>query len=53
LVGTQVIIREASIIRKATFLEVDGYIKANHRISKLQFGLPQTIFKINIKKKIK
>jgi len=45
LVGTQVIIREATIITEATFLEVDVYIKANYLIAKLQFALPQTILK--------
>ena len=51
LVGTQVIIREATTFREATiiretiFLEVHVYIKDNYSIVKLQFALPQTIFK--------
>jgi len=51
LVGTQVIITEATIFREgtiimeATFLEVHVYIKTNYPLAKLQFALTQTILK--------
>ena len=49
--GTQVIVREATIFREAaifreaTFLEAHVSIKANYPITKLRFALPQTILK--------
>jgi len=51
LVGTQVIIREATIFREVTiiretiFSDVHVYINGNYTIAKLQFALPQTVLK--------